>query len=200
LAIKKSQLEVINFISNFVKHRLTNKKKPATRLLFCRRAWRLFLVALEIFERHNAALIMRAPFASRFSPRWRCSRKHPRVELLFLGTSRTQDGVSPDLGHAGIETIAPENWATFRVQRGVHGIKPGRADVAVPRFGYPERFAASWSSTSDAKFQRSRTVGTSRPNASVTLEDKLGDWSHKFISSGIAGFADRQSGTPGRRC
>jgi hypothetical protein len=34
--------------------------------------------------------------------------RHPRVEVLFLGTSRTQDGVSPELASRAVNETSPE--------------------------------------------------------------------------------------------
>jgi hypothetical protein len=60
---------------------------------------------IEGFVRHYSALFASA--SHRALAKAAMLDQHPRVDLLFLGTSRTQDGVSPNLVTRALREIAP---------------------------------------------------------------------------------------------
>lgn len=65
----------------------------------------VIVVGFEIFVRHYSALFASA--SHRALAKAAMLDQHPRVDLLFLGTSRTQDGVSPNLVTRALREISP---------------------------------------------------------------------------------------------
>ena len=86
--------------------RLRNTSGPAGRLAWFVTGLFVLLLALELFERRHSAFIAAA--SHRGLTKVAMFEQHPRVDVLFLGTSRTQDGVSPDLVTRGLRAAAPE--------------------------------------------------------------------------------------------
>src|SRR5690349_15371017 len=66
----------------------------------------VLLAALELFERRHSALFTAA--THRGLTKAAMFDRHERVNILFLGSSRTQDGVSPDLVTRALQRIAPD--------------------------------------------------------------------------------------------
>ena len=66
----------------------------------------VLLAGLELFERRYSALFAAA--THRGLTKAAMFDRHERVSILFLGSSRTQDGVSPPLVTRALQRIAPE--------------------------------------------------------------------------------------------
>ena len=66
----------------------------------------VLVLALEVFERRHDALFAAA--THRGLTKAAMFDRHERVNIVFLGSSRTQDGVSPDLVTRALQQIAPE--------------------------------------------------------------------------------------------
>jgi hypothetical protein len=77
---------------------------PGRRLVLFLAGLLALLAALEGLVRWNAPLFAAA--SHRALAKAAMLEQHPRVDILFLGTSRTQDGVSPDLVTRTLEEAA----------------------------------------------------------------------------------------------
>ena len=79
-------------------------RAPGRRLVLFLAGLLALLAALECLVRWNAPLFAAA--SHRALAKAAMLDQHPRVDILFLGTSRTQDGVSPDLVTRTLEEAA----------------------------------------------------------------------------------------------
>jgi hypothetical protein len=77
----------------------------ARRLLWFVAGIVLLMAGLEWLERRHSTVFAAA--THRGLTKVAMFERHPRVSVLFLGTSRTQDGVSPDLVTRAIARVAP---------------------------------------------------------------------------------------------
>src|SRR5262245_45425509 len=66
----------------------------------------VLVLALEVFERRYSELFAAA--THRGLTKAAMYDRHARVNVLFLGSSRTQDGVSPDLVTRALQQAAPD--------------------------------------------------------------------------------------------
>ncbi len=153
--------------------RLRNTSGPAGRLARFLIGLIVLLVALEIFERRHSAFIVAA--SHRGLTKVAMFEQHSRVDVLFLGTSRTQDGVSPDLVTRGLRGVAPELGDLPGFNAAFTGSSLGALVSLAPRFdGRPDvRIAVI--ELSDPQIFNEPAPWDEPVRASVTLEDRLGD-------------------------
>jgi hypothetical protein len=155
------------------------QRHPAIRRLACFVLGLLItLTALEILVRRNASLFEAA--SHRALTKVAIFEKHPRVDVLFLGTSRTQDGVSPDLVTRALNEIAPELGPLPGFNAAFTGSSLDALISLVPRFGFRKglrtvviEFSAPQIFNGPAQWEK-----PSAPN--VTVEEKLADVSHNI--------------------
>ena len=108
--------------------------EPLRRLIFFALGLLLWLAALEWLVRHNSALFEAA--SHRALTKVAIFQQHPRVEILFLGTSRTQDGVSPALVSRTIQGIAPELGPVPGFNAAFTAATLDLVAAQIPRFGF----------------------------------------------------------------
>lgn len=101
---------------------------------------------------------------------------HPTVNFLFLGTSRTQDGVSPDLITRTLSEIAPELGEVAGYNAAFTGSSLDALISLVPHFGFRSGLRVAVIELSDPQIFNESVPWEERPSQSVTLEDRLGDW------------------------
>ena len=81
-------------------------QSPAARLAWFVAGLLLLLLAFEVFQRRLDEAVVAA--SHRGLTKVAMLAQHPRVDVLFLGSSRMQDGVSPDLVTRGLNAVAPQ--------------------------------------------------------------------------------------------
>jgi hypothetical protein len=99
--------------------------------------------------------------------------RHPRVNVLFLGSSRTQDGVSPDLMTRTLHDIAPELGEVTGFNAAFTGSSLGALVSLVPRFDGRSDLRLAVIELSDPQiFNEAAPWDEPKPTV-VTLEDRL---------------------------
>jgi len=92
----------------------------------------VLLAALELFERRHSALFAAA--THRGLTKAAMFDGHDRVNVLFLGSSRTQDGVSPDLVTRVLQRVAPDLGDLPGFNAAFTGSSLGALIALAPRF------------------------------------------------------------------
>ena len=143
-------------------------------------AWRLVafvagvavgLCALELLVRRKAALFEGA--SHRALAKAAMSETHPRVDFLFLGTSRTQDGVSPALVTQALGELAPE-WGGLRGYNAAFtGSSLDTLRSIAPRYRGREGIGAVIIELSDPQISNDPSPWAEAPPPRATFEDKL---------------------------
>src|SRR6187551_3581785 len=85
---------------------LPRPQSPAARLAWFVAGLALILLAFEVFQRRHHDAVVAA--SHRGLTKVAMLAQHERVDVLFLGSSRMQDGVSPALVTHGLKTSAPQ--------------------------------------------------------------------------------------------
>src|SRR4029453_9734128 len=112
--------------------------RPAAERIATRRlAWfmvglLMLVLAVELFERRYSDLFAAA--THRGLTKAAMYDRHSRVNILFLGSSRTQDGVSPDLVTRTLQQIAPDLGELPGFNAAFTGSSLGMLVSIAPRF------------------------------------------------------------------
>jgi hypothetical protein len=146
---------------------------PAARLLWFVTGLLLILASVEVFERRHTALIVAA--SHRGLTKVAMFDRHPRVNLLFLGTSRTQDGVSPDLVTRGLRVIAPELGELPGFNAAFTGSSLGALISLAPRFEGRRDVRVVIIELTDPQIFNEAAPWDEPVRPAVTLEDQLAD-------------------------
>lgn len=153
--------------------RLTDYKAPAVRLVWFVAGLAILLLSLELFERRHSALIVAA--SHRGLTKVAMLEQHPQVDVLFLGTSRTQDGVSPDLVTRGLKAVAPELGDVPGFNAAFTGSSLGALVSLASRLDDRKDVRVTVIELSDPQIFNEPAPWDEPLRASVTLEDRLGD-------------------------
>jgi hypothetical protein len=147
--------------------------KPSARLAWFVAGLIILLAALEIFERRHSAIIVAA--SHRGLTKVAMLDLHPRVDVVFLGTSRTQDGVSPDLVTRGLQAVAPELGDVPGFNAAFTGSSLGALISLVPRLDARRDIRVAIIELSDPQIFNEPAPWDETPRPTVTLEDRLAD-------------------------
>lgn len=147
--------------------------RAASRLVWFLTGVVVLLVALEVFERSHSALF--AATTHRGLTKVAMFERHPRVSVLFLGTSRTQDGVSPDLATRTLQEIAPELGVLPGFNAAFTGASLGALLSLAPRFEDRRDVRLVVIELSEPQIFNEAAPWDEPQRAAVTLEDRLGD-------------------------
>jgi hypothetical protein len=147
--------------------------KPAARLTWFVAGVLILLAALEVFERRHSALIVAA--SHRGLTKVAMLDLHPQVDVVFLGTSRTQDGVSPDLVTRGLQAIAPELGVVPGFNAAFTGSSLGALISLVPRLDDRRDIRVAVIELSDPQIFNEPAPWDEAVRPAVTLEDRLAD-------------------------
>src|SRR5690242_18393269 len=158
-------------VVNDVPSNATRSASPARRLVYFVVGLLVFLGALELVVRRNSALF--AAGSHRALAKVATFERHPRVEFLFLGTSRTQDGVSPDLATRALAEIAPELGEVPGYNAAFTGSSLDALISLVPRFGFRSDLRVVVIELSDAQIFNQPAPWDEHEPANVTIEDHL---------------------------
>ncbi len=115
-------------------HQTETPPEAIRRLVYFVLGLLLAVVALECFVRANSSLFAAA--SHRALTKVAIFEKHPRVDFLFLGTSRTQDGVSPVLMTRALREISPELGDVPGYNAAFTGSSLDSLIELVPHFGF----------------------------------------------------------------
>ena len=144
---------------------------PTWRLVAFVAGVALLLCALELLVRHKAALFEGA--SHRALAKAAMSETHPRVDLLFLGTSRTQDGVSPALVTRALGELAPALEGFHGYNAAFTGSSLDTLRSIAPRYQTREGLGAVIIELSDPQISNDPSPWEQAVPTSVTFEDKL---------------------------
>jgi len=147
--------------------------KASARLAWFVAGLLILLAALEIFERRHSAIIVAA--SHRGLTKVAMLELHPRVDVVFLGTSRTQDGVSPDLVTRALQSVAPELGEVPGFNAAFTGSSLGALISLVPRLDDRRDIRVAVIELSDPQIFNEPAPWDDTPRATVTLEDRLAD-------------------------
>jgi hypothetical protein len=101
---------------------------------------------------------------------------HPRVDVLFLGTSRTQDGVSPDLVSHALAEATPEMSGVSGFNAAFTGSSLDALLALVPRLGFRRDVRVVVVELSDPQIVNAPASWEEPTIAPKTLEERLGRW------------------------
>jgi len=147
--------------------------KASARLAWFVAGLLILLAALEIFERRHSAIIVAA--SHRGLTKIAMLDLHPSVDVVFLGTSRTQDGVSPDLVTRGLQAVAPELGEVPGFNAAFTGSSLGALISLVPRLDARRDIRVAVIELSDPQIFNEPAPWDETPRPTVTLEDRLAD-------------------------
>lgn len=133
----------------------------------------VLLVAVELFERSHREIF--AATTHRGLTKVAMFDRHPRVNVLFLGSSRTQDGVSPDLVTRTLRDIAPELGEVTGFNAAFTGSSLGALVSLVPRFDGRSDVRIAVMELSEPQIFNEAAPWDEPPRTVVTLEDRLAD-------------------------
>jgi hypothetical protein len=159
------------FIVNLVQFHQAGMTKSACRLLYFVFGFLLALGLLELLVRQNAHLFEAA--SHRALAKAAMFEKHPRVNILFLGTSRTQDGVSPDLVTRALGEIAPKLGEVRGFNAAFTGSSLDSLIAIAPRFGFRPDLRVVVIELSAPQIGNDPTPWEEPKIAPQTIEDKL---------------------------
>jgi len=131
------------------------------------------LVALELLVRRNSLLFEAA--SHRALAKAAMFEKHPRVSILFLGTSRTNDGVSPDLVTRTIGEVAADLGDVPGFNAAFSGSSLDALVALVPRFGFRPDLRVVVIELSQPQIANQPAPWAESTAAHKTLEDRLAD-------------------------
>jgi hypothetical protein len=138
----------------------------------------LLFAGLELLVRRNATLFEAA--SHRALAKVAMFKQHPRVDILFLGTSRTQDGVSPDLVTRALGEIAPDLGPLPGYNAAFTGSSLDALLALVPRFGYRSGLRAVVIELSVPQIFNEPVPWEESDAPVLTVEDKLGEVMHSL--------------------
>jgi hypothetical protein len=150
-----------------------SENRPAARLAWFIGGLLVLLVALELFERSHSVLFAAA--THRGLTKVAMFDRHPTVNMLFLGSSRTQDGVSPDLVTRRLHDIAPELGPVTGFNAAFTGSSLGALVSLVPRFDGRADLRLVVIELSDPQIFNEAAPWDEPKRAVVTVEDRLAD-------------------------
>jgi len=132
----------------------------------------VLLGVLELFERRYSTLFAAA--THRGLTKAAMFDRHPRVDLLFLGSSRTQDGVSPDLVTRALARIAPELGPLPGFNAAFTGSSLDALILLSPRFEARGDVRVAVIELSDPQMFNEATPWGEPDTPPTTLEEQLG--------------------------
>jgi hypothetical protein len=144
----------------------------ARRLLWFVSGLVVMLGGLEWLVRSNAPLFASA--THRALAKVAMYERHPRVDVLFLGTSRTQDGVSPDLVTRALAEVAPNLGAVPGYNAAFTGSSLDALLTLVPRFGFRRDLKTVVIELSMPQLSNEPSPWEEPKADTLTMEDKLG--------------------------
>jgi hypothetical protein len=147
--------------------------RAASRLVWFLGGVLVLLAALEGFERSHSALF--AATTHRGLTKVAMFDRHPRVNVLFLGSSRTQDGVSPDLASRALHEIAPALGDVSGFNAAFTGSSLGALVSLVPRFDGRSDLRVAVIELSEPQIFNEAAPWDEPTRVLVTLEDRLAD-------------------------
>ena len=164
-------------LPQYANRRMFQRFGPGDRAA-ARLAWFLggllaVLIVLEVFERSHSALF--AATTHRGLTKVAMFDRHPRVNVLFLGSSRTQDGVSPDLMTRTLHDIAPELGDVTGFNAAFTGSSLGALVSLVPRFDGRSDLRMAVIELSEPQMFNEAAPWDEPKRTVVTLEDRLAD-------------------------
>lgn len=154
-----------------MKTRKNQAVPPARRLVAFTAGLALLLCALEFLVRRNAALFEGA--SHRALAKAAMSETHPRVDFLFLGTSRTQDGVSPALVTQALGELAPALEGLRGYNAAFTGSSLDTLRSIAPRYQRRRGIGAVIIELSDPQISNDPSPWAEAGPAPATFEDKL---------------------------
>lgn len=131
----------------------------------------MLLGALEILVRRHAALFEGA--SHRALAKAAMSETHPRVDFLCLGTSRTQDGVSPALVTQALGEITPKLGELRGYNAAFTGSSLDTLQAIAPRYYNRKGIHAVIIELSDPQISNDPSPWAGAPTMDATLEDRL---------------------------
>jgi hypothetical protein len=147
--------------------------RPAARLLWFVGGLLVILLALEAFERSHSVLFAAA--THRGLTKVAMFERHPRVNVLFLGSSRTQDGVSPDLVTRTLQDIAPDLGEVSGFNAAFTGSSLGALVSLVPRFDGRQDLRMAVIELSEPQIFNEAAPWDEPARKAATLEERLAD-------------------------
>jgi hypothetical protein len=153
--------------------RLVRAESPAARLAWFVGGLAVMLLALEFLEHRHTDVIVAA--SHRGLTKAAMFQRHSRVAVLFLGTSRTQDGVSPDLVTRGLAAVAPELGDLPGFNAAFTGSSLGSLVSLAPRFDGRPDVRVAVIELSDPQIFNEPAPWDEPARSSETLEDRLAD-------------------------
>jgi hypothetical protein len=99
---------------------------------------------------------------------------HPRVEVLFLGTSRTQDGVNPELASRAANETSPELGSLPGFNAAFTGSSLDALLALVPRLGFRRDLHLVVVELSEPQIINEPAPWEDHPFTPTTLEERLG--------------------------
>jgi hypothetical protein len=141
-----------------------------------RLAWFLIGVAiivlcLELFERRHHALFAAA--THRGLTKAAMFERHGKVSVLFLGSSRAQDGVSPDLVTRALVQIAPDLGELPGFNAAFTGSSLGALIALAPRFETSGNVRIAVIELSEPQVFNEAAPWESSETAAATFEERL---------------------------
>ena len=106
--------------------------------------------------------------------------KHPQVEVLFLGTSRTQDGVCPELASQALRETAPDLGSVQGFNAAFTGSSLDALLALVPRFGFRRDLRLVVIELSEPQIVNEPAPWEEPSSTPTTLEERLGLWTRHF--------------------
>ena len=145
---------------------------PARRLRGFLLGLLITMGALECLVRFNESLVEAA--SHRALTKVAIYGMHPRVDVLFLGTSRTQDGVSPDLVVQSLGDAAPDLGRVSGYNAAFTGSSLDALLALVPRFGFRGDLQVVVIELSEPQIINESVPWEEPQSAPITLEAHLG--------------------------
>ncbi len=165
-----TSLKFIGFIEPTL---LIGMKSPARRLSYFILGFLLSLGSLELLVRRNSRLFEAA--SHRALAKAAMFEQHSSVNLLFLGTSRTQDGVSPDLVTRTLGEVAPELGVVTGFNAAFTGSSLDALTALIPRFGFRADLRVVVIELAEPQIANPLASWVVSKPSPETLEDRLAD-------------------------
>ncbi len=139
----------------------------------------LILTTLEVGVRMNAPIVEAA--SHRALTKVAMFDKHPSVKILFFGTSRTQDAVSPVLVSRQLAKIAPDLGDVPGFNAAFTGSSLDALIALVPRYGFRKGLKAAVIELSVPQLYNGTVPWEDSTTPTITLEDRLNRAARQFF-------------------
>ena len=157
---------------------VTNTGLPARRLGGFLIGFLVLVGAIEWGVRYNDSLFEAA--THRALTKVAIFGRHPQVEVLFLGTSRTQDGVCPELASRAVQEKAPDLGPVPGFNAAFTGSSLEALLAIVPRLGFRDDLRLVVIELSEPQIINEPASWEDAPSTPITLEEHLAHWMRIF--------------------